>query len=301
MTDWSHLDAYAKVIGDASEGQQAEGGYNKDNNCVPTTETIIAILYGAPDINPQDITSKTYGTSFHGGEDYGPTIATLRTLWPQCPPVTYASPPDTLAGIDAEAVQRHGIACSFHCDAAGNILTYSTGIMHVSAVMAHMAGQVHILNVERDTEIVLTEPQFAGATSGAAGQLMIFQQPLPRGDAVDKQTADFLAYVQFLLGVARLPSVADMSARGDRILQIGTLSSFWEVTGGPEGKATGGMAGWMATQVARLNALEAHLSNQNTQGQATYDPKPVEAEIATLRAEFARLHDAMAAAVAATQ
>jgi hypothetical protein len=177
VTAWDHQPFYPDV-GKASEGQQQAGGYNRDNNCVPTTWTVTAKAYRGPHIEPQAITDLTYGKTFHGGEDYGPTIATLRRLWPECPDVHYANPDDSLAGIDAEGAQGHGVACSFHCDGYGVLQFRSTGIRHVCAILGHHDGQVIILNSEHMELNALTEQQFRGASSGVAGEMAFFQRDL---------------------------------------------------------------------------------------------------------------------------
>jgi hypothetical protein len=178
---WDHRAAYGHILGNAAQGQQAEGGYNRDNNCVPTTGCDIARAYGGPNLHPQDLTDAAYGRGWHGGEDYEPMIAALRARWADCPAVTYSTPPDTLAGVDAEASQGHAIGCSLHCDGYGTIQTRVTGIRHVCTLVAHVDGQVHVMNSERNNLVVLSEAEFAAATSGAAGQLFHFQRPLPTG------------------------------------------------------------------------------------------------------------------------
>jgi hypothetical protein len=49
MTAWD-LQAFYPDVGKASEGQQLAGGCNRDNNCVPTTWTVIAKAYRGPHI-----------------------------------------------------------------------------------------------------------------------------------------------------------------------------------------------------------------------------------------------------------
>jgi hypothetical protein len=176
---WDHRDAYAHILGNAAQGQQAEGGHNRDNNCVPTTGCDIARAYGGPDLNPQDLTTAAYGAGWHGGEAYEPMVAALRARWSGCPPVTYSNPPDTLAGVDAEAMQGHAVGCSLHCDGWGTISTRVTGILHVCTLVAHIDGHVHVMNSERNNLVILSEAEFAAATSGQAGQLLHFQRPLP--------------------------------------------------------------------------------------------------------------------------
>jgi hypothetical protein len=188
---WNHQSFYPDV-GVAAEGQQAEGGYNRDNNCVPTTETVICKAYRGPEIPPQSITDLTYGPTFHGGEDYGPTVATLRKLWPECPTVSYANPNDSLAGLDAEASQGHAVMCSFHCDGYGRLMTSPTGIRHVCAILGHHGGQVVILNSEHMELVGFTEQQFRQSTSGVAGEMGFFQRDLataqPHGGVMAEAT-----------------------------------------------------------------------------------------------------------------
>jgi hypothetical protein len=197
---WDHRDAYAHILGNAAQGQQQEGGYNRDNNCVPTTGCDIARAYGGPDLNPQELTDAAYGRSWHGGEDYEPMIAALRARWPECPHVTYSSPPDTLAGVDAEAAQGHAVGCSLHCDGYGTIKAHVTGIRHVCTLLAHIGNLVHVMNSEYNNLVVMTEADFAAATSGQAGQLFHFQRPLPTPQGGD----DDLTPAQ-LLNLKRIP------------------------------------------------------------------------------------------------
>jgi hypothetical protein len=126
-------------------------------------------------------------------------------------------------------------------------------------------------------------------------------------DMPDKQTADFLAWTQYFLGLGRMPeSVAAMGSRGDRIMQIGTLSSFWEITGSEEGKKTGGFFGWMAACTLRLGLIDAHLADLDAWRKAggsgpapSFDVKALQAEADKVRGEMAALHDALAKAAEA--
>jgi hypothetical protein len=130
----------------------------------------------------------------------------------------------------------------------------------------------------------------------------------PTGDEMpDKQTADYLAWTQFFLGLGRMPE--DMEAvgyRGDRIMQVGTLSSFWELTGSKEGKSGGGIFGWMGAVNTHLAGIDAHLADLDAwrksggSGPApTFDTTALKAEADKIRAEMAALHDAFAKAAEA--
>jgi hypothetical protein len=213
--DWDHRPAYATVLGNALEGQQAEGGVNRDNNCVPTTGCDIARAYGGPDLDPQELTTLAYGATWHGGEDYAPMVAALESLWAQCPQVTYSSPADTLAGVDAEASQGHAVGCSFHCDGAGVIQLSETGIFHVCTLVAHVAGHVYVMNSERNNLVVLAERDFAAATSGGAGELMHFQRPLPQGTEpmMTIQEAEAVVYAIVAVGLGEGPGTSGIVAQ----------------------------------------------------------------------------------------
>jgi hypothetical protein len=262
--NWDHRDnaALAKIIGDYSESQQGEGGYNKDNNCVPTTECVIAQEYGAPDINPQTITDHTYGTTFHGGEDYGATIATLRTLWPECPSVSMPAYGDVLAQCDIAGSQRQAVACSFHCNAAAQILTYSTGILHVSQVVAHVDTTWFVLNVENDGLITLSDADFRAATTSPAGALLIFNAPLPGGtmnaakeESLDQETA-WKSHHNIL---GRTPN-ADEFAWALGVARTSHTDLLWAIVNGDEFKKTGGLVGLVLAQGAQIAQLTAQVA-----------------------------------------
>lgn len=105
-------------------------------------------------------------------------------------------------------------------------------------------------------------------------------------DMPDKQTADFLAFTQYAIAEGRPPeSVAAMSYRGDRILGIGTLSSFWEMTGGTESQQTGGLFGHLAAADARLNAIEAHLAAIDATKKGLTETGSPSLDIAAIQAE----------------
>lgn len=301
--NWDVRDAFAKIIGDFSEGQQGEGGFNKDNNCVPTSETIIAQAYGGPDLNPQQITNATYGTSFHGGEDYGPTYQTLRNLWPMCPSVSMPSYGDVLAQCDVAGEQREAIMCSFHCDAAGRILTYATGILHVCPVIAHVDGVWYVLNVEDVGVKQYSDVEFRAATTSPAGQLLIFNASLPGGsmDAAKEESLDQeCAWKTHESVLGRIPNGDEFAwALGEA--RKSHIAFLWEVINGSEFKAGGGLLGVIARQGAQIAALTAEVELLKAGSGATVNQAGEDAQNAHIAAVQAAMAQIAAAATGATK
>lgn len=178
MTDWNHQQPYAPYVG-PEEGQQAEGGRNRPNNCVPDAMSIVTRAYGGPDLEPQDIVNEAYGRTYLGYTDYEPILAVIRRHFPALPPVWTGNPVDTIGTMDQHAVQGHAVVASFWSDGNGVIKPWNTGILHVCVVQAHQAGRLFVRNSEDMSLPSFSESDFRQATSGAAGALAIFLAPLP--------------------------------------------------------------------------------------------------------------------------
>jgi len=179
MTNWDQRAAFAPFTGYA-ESQIGEGGTNATDNCVPTSFSLLMMVLGYGDIEPQVWTDYEYGTTYHDAEDYGNAIDFATKHYPNCPAFAVTRPADPVAAVDGAGVGNMPMAMSFTCDSNANIIVGGS-VLHVSPVIGHVGGTVYVLNVWHGVVVSFDEATFRAVCSGNAGWLAVAQRALPKG------------------------------------------------------------------------------------------------------------------------
>jgi hypothetical protein len=183
---FDHRPAYADDLQD-KYSQQGELGPNHNNDCVPATFSNILHAYGYRHTKPAWWDAGTYPAGYLGVTSYAAMVAFMHkpeAEFPGAPEVRTSNPVDTLAAIEAAGAAGFAVAVNGWSDGAGNFRGTHTGILHVAAVMAHLADvngeYVIVLNPEHNTPQRFSGNDFRAITAGAeAGWLAVFAKPLP--------------------------------------------------------------------------------------------------------------------------
>lgn len=120
----------------AAEGQGNEGGTNVYDNCVPSAALLCAYMLTGHDLaEPQDITDKKYGSTYHGVEDMAHSLAYLAMIGFDGNDRA-VSLTDYAAYIEQCGALHYPMVLYVHCDSQAHIVPYYTGFAHACCPIA---------------------------------------------------------------------------------------------------------------------------------------------------------------------